>query len=498
MKDFSSIIFLQLLMLFLTMGCSKDKPPLYPFSTIDKSTYNPDYYVAKGDLIKDIDQYLDLINEVHSDPYRQISRNELNEFADSLKQDIFKQHNDSIHLFDCYYYLQLLSSKIEDGHTLIRRPTNWRKVFQYSFPLTFTDVKDTLIVRKNFGNNSIPLNSEIIKINGKEINSLKGKTLKYISGTLPHYKASSLAKELPFMIQTFFKYNSPWIIEYRFNGIVGVDTIRGLPSEQFIEKLLDDYYSNLITIDSVMIDSSLIPIIKLNAFNYDSYPDYTAIVDSFFTANNETENIIIDLSENTGGSGLWSLYLLDYLTDLEYSTYDVYKNRISQQFKEWAKYQLNSYYFSEGKPVYLFWFYRLFEDELYYKDILKAKSQTYVELDEQYQIPHDKKYKGRTFLLISEETWSAGVVFASIFSSEKMGYIIGNETGGRLGFNSDPIDIELCYSKLEAKIPTAILTLPGVNKNRGQKPDFFVVVSVKELQNNINPYTQTINQNITD
>ncbi len=480
------------------MGCSKDKPPVYPYSTIDKSTYFPNYYIANGDLLKDIDQYLNLINEVHSDPYRQISQFDLNRFADSLKQDIIEQQTDSIHLFDCYYYMQLLSSKIEDGHTLIRRPANWRKVFQFTFPLTFKDVNDTLIVRKNFGKNSIPVNAELIKINGQDVNDLKRKTLKYISGTLSHYKASSWARELPFLTQTFFKFNSPWIIEYRYKGIISVDTIHGLLGEHYKNILLDDYYSNLITIDSIQIDSTFIPSIKLNAFNYKSYTDYTTLIDSFFTTNSGKENIVIDISENTGGNGLWSLYLLDYLTDSEYSTYDVYKNRISRHFKEWAKYQLNSYYFSEGNSAFLFWFYRLFENELYYKDILKAKMQTYVELDERYHNPHENKYKGRVFLLISQETWSAGVVFASLFSSEKMGYIVGHETGGRLGFNSDPIDIELSNTKLVAKIPTAILTLPGINKDKGQEPHFKVIINIRELQNCINPYIQKLNKLIKE
>ena len=481
------ITFLGIVFIQFNIGCSSNQPPIYPYSTIDKSTYTPNYYVSKNDFIKDINQYLTLVIEVHAEPYRLIPKSDLQKFADSIKADILNQPTDSIHLLDCFFYLQLLSTKIKDGHTLIRKPKNWRKLFSSQFPLILQNVNDTLVISKNLGNEKIPKNAKLLSVNENDIATLKKQSLKYISSTLPHHRTTSWAKDFPFLLQTFFNIQAPWVIKYEFEDLISIDTINGLPHEEYINKYLDDYYSNQITIKTFQTDSLTIPILKLSAFNYSSYSEYTALIDSFFSNYGNEKQIVIDVRDNTGGNGLWSLYLLDYFTNKRYSTYKTYKNRISSQFKEWAKYQLNSYYFSEGKSTNLFWYYRLFEDELYYKEILKSKNQTYVELDEQYHIPHHKKYNGDIFLLTSEKTWSAGVVFAAIFDSENMGTVVGSETGGRIGFNSDPINIELTHTKLVAKIPTAILVLPNGNKDNGLIPDVNANMSIKELQKGTDP-----------
>jgi C-terminal processing protease CtpA/Prc len=75
------------------------------------------------------------------------------------------------------------------------------------------------------------------------------------------------------------------------------------------------------------------------------------------------------------------------------------------------------------------------------------------------------------FLLTSHETFSAGVILAAVFKHNGMGTVIGQETGGRLGFLSDPIELELQYSKLKVQIPVAILELPGEDLDHGLQPN---------------------------
>ncbi|NIO20093.1 MAG: hypothetical protein GTN76_04950, partial [Candidatus Aenigmarchaeota archaeon] len=71
-------------------------------------------------------------------------------------------------------------------------------------------------------------------------------------------------------------------------------------------------------------------------------------------------------------------------------------------------------------------------------------------------------------------TNSAAVVFSAIFKHQKLGTIVGQETGGRETFTSDPIIIEMPNSALRAVIPVAILALPGKNPDRGVLPDIEV------------------------
>jgi hypothetical protein len=71
------------------------------------------------------------------------------------------------------------------------------------------------------------------------------------------------------------------------------------------------------------------------------------------------------------------------------------------------------------------------------------------------------EFKGKTFLLISENTFSAGVVFAAVFKANQMGVVVGQETSGRIRFGSDPVSIALPNTGLKGSIPVAIYTLPG-------------------------------------
>ncbi len=55
-----------------------------------------------------------------------------------------------------------------------------------------------------------------------------------------------------------------------------------------------------------------------------------------------------------------------------------------------------------------------------------------------------------------------------------MGTIVGQETGGRIGFLSDPMVLQLPNSRLKALIPVAILEFPGDDPDRGVAPDVIV------------------------
>ena len=91
-------------------------------------------------------------------------------------------------------------------------------------------------------------------------------------------------------------------------------------------------------------------------------------------------------------------------------------------------------------------------------------------------------WKGKAFLLISENTFSAGVVFAAVFKANRMGVVVGQETSGRVRFGSDPVTITLRNSKLTGSIPLAIYTLPGENPDRGVIPDIKISRSIDDYQ----------------
>ena len=105
-------------------------------------------------------------------------------------------------------------------------------------------------------------------------------------------------------------------------------------------------------------------------------------------------------------------------------------------------------------------------------------------VNHQMRAPHKtlSKFKGKTYLLISENTFSAGVVFAAVFQASQMGVVVGQETSGRVCFGSDPVTITLPYSKLQGSMPLAIYQLPGNNPDRGVIPDIQVSRSIDDYR----------------
>ena len=117
--------------------------------------------------------------------------------------------------------------------------------------------------------------------------------------------------------------------------------------------------------------------------------------------------------------------------------------------------------------------------------LFNAKNGDYIEaVNHRNRVPHKTKTKfnGKVFLIISEKTFSAGVVFAAVFKANGFGLTIGRETSGRISFCSDPIVIELPNSKLKSSIPSAIYTLPGENPDHGVIPDIVVSRTIDDYR----------------
>jgi len=166
--------------------------------------------------------------------------------------------------------------------------------------------------------------------------------------------------------------------------------------------------------------------------------------------------------------------VLDYLTDTPYITWKRFDFKISEPFVKAAEYSRDRKYYKKGIPKFLWWLPRRLLGEDYWLDKVDSADigEFAIERDS-YHTPDKAKstYRGKVYLLISNETNSAAVGFAAIFADQKMGTIIGQETGGRTVFTSDCLQIELPHSHVRVWIPVAILALPGEDANRGVLPD---------------------------
>ena len=413
--------------------------------------------VSKVELIEDIDIYVNTIDQVHADPYRLISKENFIGKAQELKQKIRALENARISIPQCALYLMELCALIQDGHTRIDFPFDQLTGKEPAFPLKLKIIDGNGYVLDNLGYESVPNYCSILDINGIPIEKLFEKCSYLYNTSLDHAKYLMFEESFPLLLANYLDIPPPWTIKYKMNSNIQVSEIQEITSKAYLQQRAQP--SNRYRSYSITVNDVGIPVLDLPGFSYGEAQDWERFIDTFFLQHKNAPYLVIDVRQNRGGSGYWGFYLLDYLTDSAYRIAKKFELKVSEMMRE-------SIYASKAG-----------------NQLSHAKNGEYLDVvNHQMRSPHttSNKFRGKTFLLISENTFSAGVVFAAVFKANKMGVLVGRETSGRVRFGSDPVTMSLPNSKLKGSIPVAIYTLPGNNPDRGVMPDIKVSPTIAD------------------
>jgi len=449
--------------------------------------FDPDYTITKSELMQDIDFYVLKIGEVHGNPYRLISEDDFIAKAESIKERIRSHNVSEFKAFDCYYHLQELAASIRDGHTRIEPPSKWEESTASVFPLEVTPVGDRIFVGENLGENEVPDRAEILSVNGTPIRQMISETMKFVDGTLNHYEMVKWSSHFGLFLHTYFKMEPPWNVTFRHNDIESTKEIPGFDRGELQGESGDRRaYSE----SSFIVDGETFPVLKLPSLSYGRKEDFEEFIDEFFNRHGDKRYLVVDLRHCPGGNGEWGYHVMDHLTDSPYKIGEI-SHKVSEPYRDLIRYWLHSQYHEKRIPRFMWWmpFYKISQRgssySKVYNNVFNADLGAYTEIPVKYHQPRklQKRFEGMVFLLTSHKTFSAGVVFASAFQYNKMGTVVGQETGGRLDFLSDPLVLELPNSKLRAKIPVATLVLPGEDSDRGVIPDVKVEYTPEDYVN---------------
>jgi hypothetical protein len=446
-------VFSSVLILFYIFPVSFTAKTRMPLTGIKEKVSIP-----KRALLEDIDHFVGTIEESHADPYRLISRDDFLNVVSRLKDYVRTYPQDELSFIESFYALQELAAALQDEHTAINFPVQYISKTALFFPFKIKILGGKMFVEKSLGNTTIPEFSEILEINKVQTPSIWKRCLKYMNPPLPHAKVNMFGKFISTILTTLFDMHSPWIIRYRSGGKVNMVEAEGINGTMLFKALLGSpAYQEY----SIEFNGKEIPVLDIPSFAYGRYQDYEKFIDNFFYEHQNKEALIIDLRRNPGGNGTWGYYMLDYLTDSPYKIIDVFDFKVSEIFRT------SGYRNKAGD------------------NLEGAKNGEYIPIaSNRMRTPQNKgnKFQGRVFLLVSHTTDSAGVVTAAIFKHSKMGTVIGQETAGRIKFNSDPVAVKLPNSGLRVYIPVAIYALPGDNPDRGVIPDIVIDYSIEDLK----------------
>lgn len=431
--------------------------------------------ISTKQLFEDLDYYVKIIHQAHGDPFRNISEHDFNSKVEELKQKILVHKNGNISIVEFYYHLQELAASMQDGHTRIHFPIHAWNYSEPAFPFRLKVIDGKIYVIEKWGADSVPLFCQILEINKIPVDTLFEQNSKLYNTSLRHGKTMLFENNFGHTLSTYHGLKHPWTVTFEYNNQVKTAIVEGITCKEYFSKQESyDYQYRAYSID---IDGMDVPVLKIPSYSYGNDKDYHSFIDEFFEKNKESEFLVIDIRQNSGGSGYWGYYLLDYLADAPYMVTKSFDFKVSEHF-------LSSKYTDKAGDK-----------------LSDAKKGEYLRVQSNLMwTPHtnENKFQGKVFLLISKKTFSAGAVTAAIFKFNRMGIIIGQETSGREKLCSDPITIELPHTKLKASIPLAIYTLPGDNPDRGVIPDIRINYSIEDYENGIDKELQKVKELIAE
>lgn len=414
-------------------------------------------YFAREKVINDIDYAIKVVEDVHPNLYAVISKNAFIATTDSLKRLLPIQVSD----VEAYKTLREIFSQIGDGHT----GGGWnffsnRKTFLFRKALPYKiEVKnERLFVSKNyFYRNTIPVGSEIIKINGKTSSQCLSEISKLLSYESIPFRNAML--DSPMFWGLWNDYHS-FEITYKTPDTKTIRTIKS--SGGLISKILafgkssgKDY--------SYKIISGNIGYIEFNSFkDFDNFKFFLDTTFKSIKAGNVKE-LIIDIRKNGGGNSSLGDELMQYISKTDFRMADSCTIKISKELINKKQYS----WIDSTKRVI---------GSLYNsRDTSKTKLRE-----------NPLRFKGKSYLLTGNNTFSSATMFACSFQCYNVGKIIGTETGGLTACFGDVYTFELPNTRLDVGVSwKKFYNACGVDNRRGVIPDYIIENSFEDEKNGI-------------
>ncbi len=394
--------------------------------------YYVDERLPKTSYLEDFDQLVDSIQANHPQAYEFISKNDFERFVDLKKNAI----TDSTTIGEFSWICNAITSKVGCVHTY----TSAGNILHFSpemfFPVKVHYLDSKLYVIEPYKpNNELKAGTEILKINGIDVQDLNTKIAAHISSDGYNKKYTDARSIRSFGYFCAYQLNFPkaYTVEIQENGV---------KKEVLLNKELPDT-TNALNSPTENLDLTLkkdenLAIVTIKSFVYygDQLPVFTSFIDSCFKQIKlqNIGNVVIDLRDNGGGDPYCAAHLLQYISDKPFR------------------------YYKKGTTTH-------------YKDL------------EETIIPYEHKFSGKLFVLINSLCSSTTGHLCSILKHNNIGKLIGSETGATYSCNAHTLNFQLKNTGIYAAVATKTYQtdVTGFAKNRGIIPDYQISRNLEEI-----------------
>ncbi|MEO0733244.1 MAG: S41 family peptidase [Bacteroidota bacterium] len=408
--------------------------------------------------------------------------------VDSFFQDATSRMEDSLRVLDLYRLVGNLPAFIGDAHTSVRLPEAFYTYLDTEMrllPLGVRHLSGRLYLTINLSADStIPLGSEILRINGQ-------KTTELFQSLLPYFERDGKNENLParelsslFMDYYGFLYEEPDTFTLQLKLGNGAEKQVVLPAEKWpvLEKRVAAYWaernvgkSPQLPLGFTVTDGA--GYLRVSTFNPGKLRRAKQSSGSFFRKvftqlrEKKIDQLVIDLRGNGGGSDIEVITLLRYLLPSPFQLYD----ELSVASLTVPDHQ---YY-----PT----------DNL--RKAEKAARKVYVPVGDRFldqkspavriTEPEQEVFRGKIYVLIDERTASAAGDFCGALQHRGRATFVGRETGGNANVNGGGFrpTLVLPNSGLRVDIPTLRYRIRNQVNNHGfgVRPDHQVQYTVTDI-----------------
>lgn len=424
--------------------------------------------LSVNEMHEDIEYYFDAIKTMHPYPYAKYSEAQI----DSIKLQLYKNCSHEMDLFD-FNFLLAKTSKYMDGHTGVYSP-----LYDLS-----TNEKNNMFPIVRFVDNKIALNNFIIKsINGIPSSTIIQELENLISWEYhPSFREKTMNSFLTPLLYRVFHISHPFVcnIEYSETNRSICDTIikhenkkeqsrQSKLSKNYDGALLYEYHQN----DSIALLFYNTSDIWGNKILEKAMDNFTKI---FFEQLKEKniKYLFIDVSQNVGGSDKAHKYFFRSLKTKPYmyTQYELVTLTGGQKRNEQYCLMEAGCKTIEDLPI----------NKVKELKKLNLRIEKKVKkLQEKGNLKSTRKFKGnkkgfdgKVFIIMGNNTYSAGHDFCEEVKWNKMGLLVGEESGQRFPYSGNACTDTLPNSGIKYYFATSYFwTEPALPTQNGfLKPD---------------------------
>lgn len=393
-------------------------------------------------LRADLTQIKDILINNHPAIYQFTSEELFGKIFNEQMSKIIRPMN----LREYYLIAAPIVESVHCGHTRISLPENfWNYDSQIFFPIILTFIGGKSYVNGFYNSeNLLPVGSEILSVNNNPMTEIIKSTKGLISsdGNNEKYKLELLKLGFPDLYYFVYGFNDYFDIEYILPGskIVNSRTFCAI-NRQVLRKYSTTNIKKTSTedpnLDFELISNKSLAVLTIRSFLYPSDKEiFFSFIDKAFEEINKyrIKNLIIDLRYNAGGKSDRTTHLFSYI---------------------------------ESRPIIYF-----------------ARTYTgYENSDQPIPLATKNSYSGKLFVLTNAACFSATAQLCSILKFNKIGSLIGEETGATFECNSAPATFNTKETRMTLFVAqmTFATAVKGISRENGIMPDYYVEPKIEDL-----------------